>query len=167
MTRLSEMDPVLRRRIIVEAQNPPCGMTPGQFLEWLEDPSLSKYEELVQSAISTFEWLDDLDGLDEADSPEEIRRDVVARLGAGEISTTVATGALIGEGFDCPALSALFLATPLSYEGRLIQYLGRVGRSAPGKSDAVVYDYVDAHPMLYSSFGKRNRVYRRQREHVA
>jgi hypothetical protein len=43
-------------------------MTPGQFFEWLEDPSLPKYRELIQSALSTFEWLDDLDGLDEADS---------------------------------------------------------------------------------------------------
>jgi superfamily II DNA or RNA helicase len=99
--------------------------------------------------------------------PKRERQEVVAALNAGALSVAVATGALVGEGYDCPALSALFLATPVSYEGRLIQYLGRVSRSAPGKTDALVYDYVDAHPMLYSSFGKRNQVYRRQREHAA
>lgn len=71
------------------------------------------------------------------------RKRVVNGLNIGEIKVVVATGQLIGEGFDCKALSTLFLATPIRFKGRLIQYLGRVLRPAKGKDRAVVYDYLD------------------------
>lgn len=71
------------------------------------------------------------------------RREVLDRLNAGEIRVLVATGQLVGEGFDCPDLTTLFIATPIRFSGRVIQYLGRVLRPAPGKKTARVYDYVD------------------------
>ncbi len=88
---------------------------------------------------------------------------VVAAAGAGELDVVVATCSLVGEGFDWPEAAALFLATPVSYAGRIVQYVGRVSRTAPGKSDAVVYDYTDGHPMLWASWRKRSEVYRAQR----
>ncbi len=91
------------------------------------------------------------------------RTQVVAVAGAGELDVVVATCSLVGEGFDCPRLDALFLATPVSYAGRVVQYLGRVSRTAPGKSDALVYDYTDGYPMLWASWRKRSDVYRDQR----
>ena len=91
------------------------------------------------------------------------RGQVVAAAGTGELDVVVATCALVGEGFDCPALDALFLATPVSYVGRIVQYVGRVSRTAPGKSDAVVYDYCDDHRMLWASWRKRTAVYGDQR----
>jgi len=90
------------------------------------------------------------------------RAQAVADAGAGELDVLVATCALVGEGFDCPRLDALFQATPISYEGRVVQYIGRVSRTAPGKKDAVVYDYCDQHPILWSSWRKRAGVYRAQ-----
>ncbi len=90
------------------------------------------------------------------------RAQAVADAGAGQLDVLVATCALVGEGFDCPRLDALFLATPISYEGRIVQYLGRVSRTAPGKRDAVVYDFVDGHPILWASWSKRACVYRAQ-----
>jgi superfamily II DNA or RNA helicase len=56
-----------------------------------------------------------------------------------------ATAYLIGEGFDMPELDTLFLTMPLSFEGRLIQYAGRLNRSAPGKTEILVHDYVDSY----------------------
>ena len=59
------------------------------------------------------------------------------------VKTLICTGQLIGEGYDLPALESLFLGTPIKFSGRLIQYIGRVLRPAPGKSEAVIHDYYD------------------------
>jgi superfamily II DNA or RNA helicase len=68
----------------------------------------------------------------------------------------VATGSYIGEGFDCPALDALFLTAPIAFKGRLVQYVGRVMRPYPGKTTAEVHDYHDiATGVLASSLSKR------------
>jgi len=91
------------------------------------------------------------------------RAQVVAAAGQGELDAVVATCSLVGEGFDWPEAAALFLATPVSFEGRVVQYIGRVSRTAPGKTEAVVYDYTDGHPMLWASWRKRSVVYQDQR----
>ena len=89
-----------------------------------------------------------------------LRRTIVERLNAGTIKVLIATGQLIGEGFDCKELSTLFLATPIKFDGRLTQYLGRVLRPAPGKDKAKVYDYCDVHVgVLVASARARQRVY--------
>ena len=71
------------------------------------------------------------------------RQMVVERLNQKKVKVVIATGQLVGEGFDCRDLSTLFLATPIRFSGRVLQYLGRVLRPAPGKKRARVFDYVD------------------------
>jgi superfamily II DNA or RNA helicase len=94
------------------------------------------------------------------DVPTPERRDVLTALNSGEIKVLIATGQLIGEGFDCRDLATLFITTPVRFSGRLLQYLGRVLRPAPGKSKARVFDYVDVlvEPLLASARA-RQRVY--------
>ena len=88
------------------------------------------------------------------------RQDVVNRLNQGRIRVLVATGQLIGEGFDCRELTTLFFATPVRFSGRVLQYLGRVLRPAPGKEKAKVYDYVDANvDVLKAAARARQKVY--------
>jgi superfamily II DNA or RNA helicase len=89
------------------------------------------------------------------------RQKVVERVNRGDVQILIATGQLIGEGFDCKGLTTLFLATPIKFSGRLLQYLGRVLRPAPGKKYARVYDYVDVHvEPLKKAARARQRVYR-------
>lgn len=85
------------------------------------------------------------------------RQAVLDRLLSDKIQVLIATGQLIGEGFDCPNLSTLFLATPVSFSGRVIQYLGRILRPAPGKNRARVFDYVDVHvqPLLKAAKARK------------
>ena len=74
----------------------------------------------------------------------------------------VATGQKIGEGFDFPRLDVLMLAAPVSFEGRLEQYIGRLNRDYEGKEAVYVYDYIDSHVRLLNKmYGKRLRTYKR------
>ena len=73
----------------------------------------------------------------------------------------VATGRLIGEGFDHPSLDTVVFAMPFAWRGTLQQYLGRLARASPGKSDIRVIDVHDTgNPMLESMWRKRIRGYR-------
>lgn len=56
----------------------------------------------------------------------------------------VSTGRYLGEGFDDARLDTLFLAMPIAWKGTLAQYVGRLHREHHGKSDILVYDYVDS-----------------------
>jgi superfamily II DNA or RNA helicase len=88
------------------------------------------------------------------------RRNVVERVRNGQCRVLVATGQLVGEGFDCPNLSVLFLSTPIRFNGRVIQYLGRVLRPSGRAMRAKVYDYVDIHVApLKAAARARARVY--------
>ena len=74
----------------------------------------------------------------------------------GSPLVVVATGPYIGEGFDCPVLDTLFLAAPIAFKGRLVQYAGRILRPHPDKTTAEIHDYHDtATGVLASSLAKR------------
>jgi superfamily II DNA or RNA helicase len=73
----------------------------------------------------------------------------------------IATGQYLGEGFDCPQVDTPFLAFPLSFKGKLIQYVGRALRSHEAKNNVRVYDYADTRvPILRRMYAKRERTYR-------
>ncbi len=84
------------------------------------------------------------------------REAIIRRLEDGQITVLIATGQLIGEGFDCKGLTTLFLATPIKFDGRLLQYVGRVMRPAPGKERALVYDYVDGNVGVLAASARMN-----------
>ncbi len=75
-------------------------------------------------------------------TPAKKRQEIVARVAGGEVPVLFSTLSLIGEGFDCPAMDSLFLASPIKYSGRLIQTVGRVLRPVEGK-EPLVFDYND------------------------
>lgn len=73
----------------------------------------------------------------------------------------LATGKLVGEGFDHPPLDTLVLAMPISWKGTLAQYAGRLHREHATKADVRIVDLVDTgHPALLRMWEKRQRGYR-------
>ena len=95
---------------------------------------------------------------------KKLRITVVAELNAlppDEPRVLLATGKLVGEGFDHPPLDTLVLAMPISWTGTLQQYAGRLHREHATKNDVRVIDFVDTgHPALLRMWEKRKRGYR-------
>lgn len=81
---------------------------------------------------------------------------------ADETLILVATGQLIGEGFDYPRLDTLFMADPVAWKGIVEQYAGRLNRDYEGKKNVMIYDYIDANiPVFDNMYAKRLRAYKR------
>ncbi|MBP9749476.1 MAG: DEAD/DEAH box helicase [Candidatus Pacebacteria bacterium] len=87
------------------------------------------------------------------------KREVVEkRIRGGDFQVLIATGHILGEGADIPILDCLFLAFPIAFEGKLIQYIGRIQRGGTGAR--TVFDYCDEQiEMLDKMFKKRQRYY--------
>lgn len=73
-------------------------------------------------------------------------------------SLILATSSFFGEGIDFPHLNTIIFVTPISFYGRLIQYLGRIGR---GNQECLAIDFLDyKNPMLNSTYKKRLEGYK-------
>ena len=72
------------------------------------------------------------------------RKDALAAIADTEERVIIATGSYLGEGFDDSRLDTLFLATPVSWRGRITQYAGRLHRLHDGKREVRIYDYLDS-----------------------
>ena len=77
----------------------------------------------------------------------------------GNFQALITTGQFFGEGTDIQDVHCLFLVYPFSFEGKLIQYIGRVQRSEIAPT---IYDYRDIKiGYLNRLFLKRNTYYRK------
>ena len=95
------------------------------------------------------------------DLSKKAREKAVAQLNVGDCKILISTTQLLSEGFDCPALGAVLLATPIKFKGRLIQAIGRALRPSPGQDHATVIDFADTEVgVLKHSAKKRRQVYR-------
>ncbi len=80
-------------------------------------------------------------------------------LQEGNFQVLITTGQYFGEGTDLRNINCLFLVYPFSFEGKLIQYIGRVQRS---EINPTIYDYRDYKiDYLNKLFLKRNTYYRK------
>lgn len=97
----------------------------------------------------------------DGDLTSKQRRLAIEQIGTFRVTRTpvllMATGSLIGEGFDLPELDTLILASPLSFEGRMVQYAGRLHRLVEGKTKVRIVDFVDSFSALLLKM-YRNRV---------
>ena len=89
-------------------------------------------------------------------------RSAMEQVPENESLILIATGQLIGEGFDYPRLDTLILATPVAWKGIVEQYAGRLNRDYAGKENVMIYDYVDIHiPVFDKMYAKRLKAYKR------
>jgi superfamily II DNA or RNA helicase len=73
----------------------------------------------------------------------------------------LASAQLIGEGFDHAPLDTMILTLPISWEGSLRQYAGRLHRDHASKTNILIHDYAELdHPQLARMWEKRQRGYR-------
>ena len=80
-------------------------------------------------------------------------------LKEGNYQVLITTGQFFGEGTNLQNANCLFLVYPFSFQGKLIQYIGRVQRS---EITPTIYDYRDIKiDYLNKMFLKRNVYYRK------
>jgi len=120
---------------------------------------------LTDRVAHAFQLAEDLDsvvgnrvGVVVGETPGAMREEIFSDLEAGRLDILVATATLVGEGFDCPELDALFLCTPTGNEGRLTQLIGRILRPFPGKPRPLVVDFVDSYIPVLSRQSERRKV---------
>jgi superfamily II DNA or RNA helicase len=93
-----------------------------------------------------------------SDLPPQKRKQKENQINSGHFQILIATGQLLGEGSDIRNLDTLFLVFPFSFEGKLIQYIGRIERGE--ETIKKVYDYRDGKiEILDAMFKKRKRYY--------
>jgi len=102
----------------------------------------------------------------DGDLTSKQRKQAIERLhtirSEGRKVLLMSSASLIGEGFDLPVLDTMILATPLSFEGRMIQYAGRIHRLVEGKTEVQMIDYVDfSNAILVKMYRNRIKAYRR------
>ena len=83
--------------------------------------------------------------------------EAVLRVPVEQDRLLLATGRYIGEGFDDPRLDALFLTMPISWKGTLAQYVGRLHRQHDGKTEVLVFDYVDEEVAVLARMAAKRR----------
>jgi superfamily II DNA or RNA helicase len=93
------------------------------------------------------------------DDAEAARKSKLKQVKAGQFQVLITTGQFFGEGADFDNFDCLALAYPFSFEGKLVQYIGRVQR---GEGIPIIYDYRDMHiDYLEQQFRQRNRYYKK------
>ena len=89
------------------------------------------------------------------------REQAIADMRTGEKRYLFATYSLCKEGLDIPRLERLYMTTPVKDYAVVTQSIGRVARICPGKSQPIVYDFVDDIQYLVKTYKVRCRHYRK------
>ena len=102
-----------------------------------------------------------IDGSMQTKEGRAFREAAIEDMRSGRKRFLFATYALAKEGLDIPRLENLYMTTPQKDYAVVVQSVGRVARVCDGKSDPVVFDFVDKIPMLMRYWKIRCRHYRK------
>ncbi len=92
------------------------------------------------------------------------RKSKLKQIESGHYRVILSTGQFFGEGIDIRGISCLILAFPFSFEGKLVQYMGRLRDIGEQKT---IVDYRDAQiPFLEKQFKQRERYYKKLRAQI-
>jgi len=93
------------------------------------------------------------------DDSESNRKSKMEQLKQGHFKIVISTGQYFGEGIDLNNLECLVIAYPFAFEGKLIQYIGRIQHS---DNPPVIFDYRDSKIDYFEKmFKQRNRYYKK------
>lgn len=93
------------------------------------------------------------------DDSARARKSKLAQIESGHYQAILSTGQFFGEGVDVRGITCLLLAFPFSFEGKLVQYMGRIRDI---KAQKLIIDYRDKNiPFLEKQFKQRIRYYKK------
>lgn len=93
------------------------------------------------------------------DDPLKARESKRKQIEDGHYQAVLSTGQYFGEGVDVRGFTSLLLAFPFSFEGKLVQYLGRLREMGIQKR---IIDYRDRNiPFLEKQYRQRERHYKK------
>ena len=90
------------------------------------------------------------------DDSEGSRKSKIEQIKQGHYKIVISTGQFFGEGIDISNLECLFIVYPFAFEGKLIQYIGRIQRS---KNPPVIFDYRDLKIDYFEKMFKQRKRY--------
>lgn len=98
------------------------------------------------------------------DDPESKRKSKIQQIKQGHFKIVISTGQYFGEGIDISNLECLFIVYPFAFEGKLIQYIGRIQRS---EKRPVIFDYRDSKIDYFEKmFKQRKRYYNKLQKQI-
>ena len=89
------------------------------------------------------------------------REQAIEDMRTGAKKYLFATYSLCKEGLDIPRLERLYMTTPQKDYAVITQSIGRIARTHPGKSQPIVFDFVDNIQYLVKAYKTRCRHYRK------
>jgi len=90
------------------------------------------------------------------DDSESSRKSKIEQIKQGHFKIVISTGQYFGEGIDISNLECLFIVYPFAFEGKLVQYIGRIQRS---EKSPVIFDYRDTKIDYFEKMFKQRKRY--------
>lgn len=122
------------------------------------------YEEILHYDAENDKWItvgnvEFLSGEDDL-----IKRNAVLQAVKNGFCKILIASTIADEGLDLPCLDCLILAGSGKSSTRAFQRIGRVLRLYPGKTEAMVYDFIDNNPTFYKHYMIRRALYQTEKE---
>ncbi len=93
------------------------------------------------------------------------RKSKMKQIEGGHYQAMLSTGQFFGEGLDIHGITCLILAFPFSFEGKLMQYIGRLRGASVQK---LIIDYRDKNiPFLEKQYKQRERYYKKSSARIS